>query len=147
MTQPDIIQTILKDSNYDLSLFSANEIDLLRQQVFTKINRGKETPYAKCIVRGKDIQLKPEEIVRQLYTAQLINKYGYPKKRLAFEYAVTFGREKKKADIVIFDKDRIDAPYIIVELKKPKLKDGKDQLRSYRAGPRNLNSAVSGFPA
>ncbi len=131
MTQPDIIQTILKDSNYDLSLFSANEIDLLRQQVFTKINRGKETSYAKCIVRGKDIQLKPEEIVRQLYTAQLINKYGYSKKRLAFEYAVNFGREKKKADIVIFDKDRVDTSYIIVELKKPKLKDGKDQLRSY----------------
>ena len=32
---------------------------------------------------------------------------------------------------MIFDKDRTDTAYIIVELKKPKLKDGKDQLRSY----------------
>ena len=130
MTQPDIIQTILKDSNYDLSLFKA-EIKSLRQQVFTKTTRGKETPYVKCIIRGKDIQLKPEEIVRQLYAARLINKYGYPKKRLAFEYPVNFGREKKSADIVIYDKDRTDTPYMVVELKKPKLKDGKNQLRSY----------------
>ncbi|MDQ7090958.1 MAG: N-6 DNA methylase [Methylococcales bacterium] len=103
----------------------------MRKEVFTKTTRGKETPYIKCIVREKDIQLKPEEIVRQLYAARLINEYGYPKKRLAFEYSVNFGREKKSADIVIFDKDRSDASFIIIELKKPKLKDGKDQLRSY----------------
>lgn len=83
------------------------------------------------LVRGIDIQLKPEEIVRQLYATRLINQYGYPHKRLAFEYAVNFGREKKKADIVIFDKDRTETAYIIIELKKPKLKDGKNQLRSY----------------
>jgi len=131
MKQLDIIQTILKDSNYHLALFSADEIESLRKEVFNKTTRGKETPFIKCIVREKDIQLKPEEIVRQLYVARLIKKYDYPKKRLAFEYLVNFGREKKKADIVIFDKDRSDAGYIIVELKKPKLKDGKNQLRSY----------------
>ena len=131
MTQPDIIQTILKDSKYHLAMFSDDEIDALRQQVFTKVHRGKETPFVKCIVRGKDIQLKPEEIVRQLYATRLINEYDYPKKRLAFEYSVNFGRQKKKADIVIFDKDRPDTAFIIVELKKPKLTDGKNQLRSY----------------
>ena len=131
MTQKNIIQTIFKDSNFHLSLFTEEEIDALRDKVFTKTARGKDTPFVKCIIRNKDIQLKPEEIVRQLYAARLINQYGYPKKRLAFEYAVSFGREKKSADIVIFDKDRPDTSYIIVELKKPKLKDGKNQLRSY----------------
>jgi len=131
MKQPDIIQTILKDSNYHLTLFTEDEINKLREKVFTQTLRGKETSFIKCIVRDKDIQLKPEEIVRQLYAARLIKKYGYPKKRLIFEYSVNFGREKKKADIVIFDKDRSDTGYIIVELKKPKLKDGKNQLRSY----------------
>jgi len=131
MKQPDIIQTILKDSNYHLTLFTKDEINRLREKVFTKTLRGKETSFIKCIVRDKDIQLKREEIVRQLYAARLIKKYGYPKKRLIFEYSVNFGREKKKADIVIFDKDRSDTGYIIVELKKPKLKDGKNQLRSY----------------
>jgi hypothetical protein len=131
MTQEDIIQVTLKDSNYHLSLFSADEIVALRRKIIFKESKGKKTPFVTCIIRDKDIQLKPEEIVRQLFAARLIQQYGYPKKRLAFEYAVTFGREKKSADIVVFDKDRTDTPYIIVELKKPKLKDGKDQLRSY----------------
>ncbi len=130
MTQSDIIQTILKDSNYHLSLFEG-EIESLRDKVFFKTIRGKETPCVTCIVRNKDIQLKPEEIVRQLYAERLIRNYRYPKKRLAFEYPVNFGREKKSADIVILDKDRPDTSYIIVELKKPKLRDGKNQLRSY----------------
>lgn len=131
MTQPDILQAILKDSDYSLSLFSVEEIKALREKVFTKPARGKETPFVNCIVRDKEIQLKPEEIVRQLYATRLLEQYGYPRKRLAFEYPVSFGREKKSADIVIFDKDRTDTAYIIVELKKPKLKDGKNQLRSY----------------
>lgn len=131
MSKEDLIQTILKDSNYHLSLFTADEISNLHERIFTKEGRGKETPFVKCIIRDKEIQLKPEEIVRQLYAERLIQQYGYPKKRLLFEYQVTFGREKKSADIVVFDKDRPDTPYIIVELKKPKWKDGKDQLRSY----------------
>ena len=108
MTQPDIIQSILKDSNYHLDLFFPDEIASLQKRVSIKTTRGKETAFVTCIVRDKEIQLKPEEIVRQLYAARLIKKYGYPKKRLAFEYPVNFGREKKSADIVIFDKDRSD---------------------------------------
>ena len=131
MTQTDIIQTILKDSNYHLALFQEGEIEDLRGGITIKTTRGKETPFVRCIVRNKAVQLKPEEIVRQLYAARLINRYGYPRKRLSFEHAVNFGKEKKKADIVIFDKDRPDTAFIIVELKKPKLKDGKSQLRSY----------------
>ena len=50
---------------------------------------------------------------------------------MELEYAVSFGREKKRADIVIFDKQKTTSPYIMVELKKPKLKDGKEQLKSY----------------
>jgi type I restriction enzyme M protein len=131
MTQEDVIQTILKDSNYHLSLFSEDEISALRKKIIVKESKGKKTPFVPCIVRDKDIQLKPEEVVRQLYAARLIQQYGYPKKRLAFEYDVTFGREKKSADIVVFDKDRPDTPYIIVELKKPKLKGDKDNSGDY----------------
>ena len=128
---PDILQIILKDSNYNLSLFSDDEIDALREKVCTKLVRGKQTHFVKCIIRDKDVQLKPEEIVRQLYATQLLKRYGYPRKRLNFEHPISFGKEKKKADIVILDKDRPNTPYIIIELKKPKLKDGKNQLRSY----------------
>ncbi len=131
MTQPDIIQTILKDSNYHLDLFDESEIQALRKEILTQTIKGKETPFIRCPIRRKAIQLKPEELIRQLYAARLLNGYRYPKERVRFEHLVNFGRERKRADIVIFDKDRPDTPYIIVEVKKPKLQDGKDQLRSY----------------
>ena len=137
MTQPDIIQTILKDSNYHLDLFTDDEIQELRKKIFIKPVRSKETPHIKCIIRNTDVQLKPEEVVRQLYATRLLdrnqdqNQYGYSSERVRFEHLVNFGRERRRADIVILDKDRPDTPYIIVEVKKPKLQDGKDQLRSY----------------
>jgi len=83
------------------------------------------------LVRKKEIKLTPEEAVRQLYIQLLIDDYEYPTERMELEYAVSFGREKKRADIVIFDKQQTTFPYIMVELKKPKLKDGKEQLKSY----------------
>lgn len=131
MEQPDIILTVLRDSKYHLALFDQSEIEALRDRVFTKKSRGQEVPYVKCIVRNKDIRLKPEEVVRQLYASRLMEQYGYTRKRLAAEHPVNFGRETKMADIVIFDKARPDAEYIVVELKKPKLMEGKRQLRSY----------------
>ena len=126
MNQTDIIQTILKDSNYHLDLFNPSEIDDLRQKI-----EGNEKPFIYCPIRRKAIQLKPEELIRQLYAARLLNQYRYSQERVRFEHLVNFGRERKRADIVILDKDRPDTPYIIVEVKKPKLQDGKDQLRSY----------------
>ena len=131
MNQKALVQAILKNSDYRFSLFREADIDNLKQKAFVKSIRGKNTLFIQCVVRDKDIQLKPEEAVRQLYAMRLISQYGYPKKRLAFEHPVNFGRETKSADIAIFDKDRPDTPYIIVELKQPKLKDGKHQLRSY----------------
>ena len=131
MTQQDTIQAIFKDSNYRLDLFTDREIEALIGKISIQKTKSKETPFVKCVVRDKDIQLKPEEAIRQLYATRLIKQYGYPRKRLAFEYPVNFGREKKRADIVILDKDRPNTAYVIVELKKPKLKDGKSQLRSY----------------
>ena len=127
----DIIQDILRDSNYNLSIFSNEEVKSFREKVFVKAAKDRDVAYINCIVREKDVQLKPEEVVRQLYARRLIEQYGYPQKRIMFEYPVSFGREKKSADIVVFDKDRTDTAYIVVELKKPKLIDGKNQLRSY----------------
>ena len=104
MTQPDIIQSILKDGNYHLDPFKDDEMASLREKIFAKTIRGKNTVFVNCVVRDKEIQLKPEEVVRQLYAARLIKEYGYPKQRLAFDYPVTFGREKKSADVVFLTK-------------------------------------------
>ena len=131
MTQPDIIQTILKDSNYHLDLFDESEIQALQKEIYIQTVRGKDIPFVECRIRGREVQLKPEEVVRQLYAAQLLEKYHYDPKRVQFEYVVDFGRERKRADIVILDEHRLDTAFIIVEVKKPKFQGGKDQLRSY----------------
>ena len=125
------LSDILRDSNYKLTQFSEEKIKFLEENILTKEVKGKTVPYIKCLVRKKDIKLTPEEVVRQLYVMTLNQDYGYPIDRMELEYAVSFGREKKRADIVIFDKDQTTSPYIMVELKKPKLKDGKEQLKSY----------------
>lgn len=127
-----IISKILADSNYKFEQFNQTEINSVESLITTKMDKkGKEVYYVKCQIRDKDIRLTDEELVRQLYINKLINQYNYPKEKMELEYSVSFGREKKRADIVIFDKLATTSPYIIVELKKPKLKDGKEQLKSY----------------
>ncbi len=125
------LSDILRDSNYKLTQFSEEKIKFLEENIFTKEVKGKIIPYIKCLVRKKDIKLTPEEAVRQLYVMVLNQDYGYPIDRMELEYGVSFGREKKRADVVVFDKDQTTVPYIIVEIKKPKEKDGIEQLRSY----------------
>jgi type I restriction enzyme M protein len=88
--------------------------------------------YLQCLKRNKKIIAKPEEIVRQLMVYKLINYYKYPIDRIDVEVDVQFGREigKKRADIVVYREDG-KTEYLIVEVKKPDVKDGLGQLRSY----------------
>jgi len=123
---------ILKDSYYKLTQFNLVEIDNLEKRIIKRADsKGNIVPYANCLVRNKEVKLTPEETIRQLYLRILMVDYGYHSSRIELEYPVSFGIEKKRADIVIFDKDNKRAPYILIELKKPKLKDGKEQLRGY----------------
>lgn len=125
------LSQILKDSNYQLTQFSQEHITKLEQSIVLKSSKNGDVPYVNCLVRKKEIKLTSEETIRQLYLLKLHHEYGYPYERMELEYSVHFGRETKRADIVIFDKDNPNAVYIMVELKKPKLKDGKEQLKSY----------------
>lgn len=126
------IADIIEESNYKIEQFDENEITAVEKLITSKRNKkGEEIHYINCQIREKSIRLTGEELVRQLYIYKLINTYKYPKEEMELEYSVSFGRDKKRADIVIFDKVVTMSPYIIVELKKPKLKDGKEQLKSY----------------
>ena len=123
------LKNIFTGTDYKSSQFTAEEISAVEEKIFIKTVRGKEIPFIKCFVREKDIQLKPEEAVRQLFLYKLINFYGYKTSQIKVEFPIQIGSDKsKRADIVIFKKDN---PYIIVEVKKPKIKDGEDQLKSY----------------
>ena len=125
------LQEILKDTNYTLEQFNEDYVKELENKIFEKELKSGKFPYVKCLVRNKDIRLTPEEVVRQLYIMKLNREYKYDLERMQVEYPVHFGRETKRADIVIISKIDPTAIDIIVELKKPKLKDGKEQLKSY----------------
>ena len=125
------LNELFKSTSYDDSLFDSKAIAAIESAVFTKTVRGADVPHIKCQVRDKEIRLTPEEAVRQLYLYVLIHTYNYPTDRIQLEAPIHFGREVKRADIAIMDKDLPTIPYIIVELKKPKLTEGKEQLKSY----------------
>ncbi len=121
------VSDVLKGSDYALTIFTEKDVRAI--ELFDK--NGK--PYLTCAASDKPRPAKPEEIVRQLYLRKLMVHYGYPKDRIAVEKPVYFGSavHEKAADVVIWEKDAPTTPYIIVEIKKPKRKDGLEQLKSY----------------
>ncbi len=127
-----LIHEILKDTNYGLTIFTGDEIIAIESMIFSREDKSKVLKYyIKCQIRSKEIIVKPEEIIRQLFIYRLMKTYGYEKKRIRLEYPVHFGRQVKRADIVVFDQDHPTVEYIIVEVKKPLETDGKKQLFSY----------------
>lgn len=121
------IHELFKDeTERGLTLFDKKLIDYI--EIFDK--KGK--PYIKCLATDIDRPAKPEEIVRQLFILKLMKEYGYPKDRITAEKEVWFGSgiSEKRADIIVYHK-KSQEPYIIIEVKKPKRKDGVQQLKSY----------------
>ncbi len=115
------------DMQFGLSVF-----ENIHPEEILDISEQEGKYYFECLKRKKKIQAKPEEIVRQLMIERLVNFYKYPLDRIDVEVDVQFGREigKKRADIVIYREDG-KTPYLIVEVKKPDVKDGLGQLKSY----------------
>lgn len=133
-----LITQLLDDLNRDaiIDLFGLSAV----MEVEAALSEKSGKPYVQCLVRKKDVQAKREELVRQLWLHRLTGEYKYPVSRLSVEYPITFGRDSsKRADIVVYDADRPTVPYLIVEVKQGKLKDGKEQLRSY---PLRLSDAM-----
>jgi restriction endonuclease S subunit len=81
----------------------------------------------------------PEEIVRQLWVYKLIHQYGYKVDEIDLEKSVQFGTEvgTNAADIIVYSDSSKLTLKIIIECKKPKRKDGIEQLR------RNARTRVS----
>ena len=125
----EILGKIFKnpDMQYGLSVFEGIKIE---EVLDLSEKEGKF--YLPCLKRNKKLAAKPEEIVRQLMIYKLVNFYKYPLDRIDVEVDVQFGREigKKRADIVVYREDG-KTPYLMVEVKKPDVKDGLGQLKSY----------------
>lgn len=122
---------LFRNSTHKASVFTPEAVNWLESAIFTRPSKNGELPHVKCIIRNKAIRLTPEEAVRQLYIYDLIHTEGYSSDNIKLEHAIHFGREVKRADIVIFEKKHPESEYIIIEVKKPNAKDGKEQLRSY----------------
>lgn len=65
------LNEVLKNTNYDVSLFSEEARKYVEDAIVVKTIRGKESLFIKCLKRDKEIALKPEEAVRQLYLYKL----------------------------------------------------------------------------
>jgi len=115
------------DMQYGLSVFEG-----INPEQVLDFSEKEGRYYLQCLKRNKNLVAKPEEIVRQFMIYKLVNFYKYPLERIDVEVDVQFGREvgNKRADIVIYREDG-RTPYLMVEVKKPDVKDGLGQLKSY----------------
>jgi type I restriction enzyme M protein len=119
---------------YELTQFNQKQIENFEKSIIVKEQKGKSEYYVNCIVRKKEIKLTPEEIIRQLYLRKLMIEYGYDAQNFEIQSEVKMGTSSKRADIVVYEKERPSQAYIIVELKSPTnptAKEGKKQLESY----------------
>lgn len=66
-------------------LFSEIENAALDDRSFEREVRGEIKQYATCLIRNKDVPLKQEERVRQLWLDRLTGEYGYPASRIQVE--------------------------------------------------------------
>jgi type I restriction enzyme M protein len=131
-TTQTILNKIFKNPEQELLMFD----DLGKLDIYEK-DEGKF--YIKAISKSEEEKLvyntktgksAPEEIVRQLYLTKLTKHYKYPKNLIELEKQVSFGREQKRADIVVYRPDGI-TPKVIVEVKAPSQENDVQQLKSY----------------
>lgn len=146
------LSKILENNELSLKQFSTEAIKALEERIQEKDLGEGVKPYAQCIIRNKEILIKPEEIIRQLFTEKLMNEYSYPKDNIVFEHPVkSVGRIKEEtdfADIAVFTDSTKSQAYIIFEIKRPNEKDEKkqkDQLESYcRVEGASIGALING---
>ena len=80
MIDSGLLDAILKGSKHRLNLFRQEEVQDLEKRLTEKDGKY----FAECLVRKKQIQLKPEEVVRQLLLARLNKHYGYSFDNMSF---------------------------------------------------------------
>ena len=127
-----ILNKIFKNPEQELLMFD----DLGKLDIYEK-DEGKfyikaisKSEEEKLVYNSKTGKSAPEEIVRQLYLVKLTKHYKYPKNLIELEKQINFGREQKRADIVVYRPDSI-TPKVIVEVKAPSQENDVQQLKSY----------------
>jgi type I restriction enzyme M protein len=93
----------------------------------------KDKYFISCRIRKKLVAFKPEEVVRQKVLNWLIDDLEYSESQINVEVGIVMGStvHDKPADIVVFEDTSKQNHRIIIETKKPRRKDGIEQLKSY----------------
>lgn len=89
-------------------------------QANLRINSKNGLFYVFDILRNKNIQMTPEEWVRQHFVHYLINEKSYPKSLMANEVLVKLNGMHRRSDTVVYDKYL--NPLVIIEYKAPHIK-------------------------
>lgn len=151
MTNQEVIDAIFNDPTvkYELTEFQGLGKTIPEMlDIYSRPGTGKQTgkdvyyikPLCKFHSEKEEFQIyveggksNPEEIVRQLWVWKLINYYGYSPDQIRCEIPVQFGSAEatKFADIAVYRKTDLETVKILFEVKKPKRKDGIEQLKSY----------------
>ena len=92
-----------------------NNLQLPRTDL--KITKRGDHYFVWDIWRKKQIQLTPEEWVRQHLLHHLKNDWNYPQERIAVEMSIEINNLKRRCDAVVFDLN--GQPQMIIECKKP----------------------------
>ena len=131
-TTKEILQKIFKNPEESLLFFdSLDSLSIYEKKEGMFFIKSKSKDQSERLVYNtKSNKSAPEEIVRQLFLNLLIKNYKYPLELIEIEKSVNFGREKKRADIVVFQNDKI-TPKILIEVKEPKEDNDIEQLKSY----------------
>ncbi|GMB96768.1 N-6 DNA methylase [Helicobacter sp. NHP22-001] len=124
------LDQILKTSQ--IKYFSSRAIQALEERLIATTDKNGNTSYkVSCLARHKEVALKPEEVIRQLFIDQLVQEYGYPIERIKAEHLINFGRSaNNRADVVVLDETK-QSVYIVIELKSPQFQEGIAQVKSY----------------
>lgn len=151
MTTQEVIDAIFNDPTvkYELTEFQGLGKTIPEMlNIYSRPGTGKQTgkdvyyikPLCKFHSEKEEFQIyvdggksNPEEIVRQLWVWKLINYYNYSPDQIRCEIPVQFGSAEatKFADIAVYRKADRETVKILFEVKKPKRKDGIEQLKSY----------------
>ncbi len=119
------------DSDDDLLDIFNNKLNLVKEWDKWFINSYDSEASKKQILDEKNGKSQPEEIVRQFYLIKLDQDYWYTKDIMRTEVHVNFWREKKRADIVVYQNTELTTPWMIIEAKEPNQRNNLQQLKSY----------------
>ena len=96
-----------------------------------RFKQSEHSVYIFCTIRKKWLILTPEEWVRQNVVQFLIQEKKYSQSAINTELIVELNGMKKRADIIVFKKEK---PFIIVECKAPSVpisQETFDQIARY----------------